>query len=186
MTVCRGYAEAYEVIKANRLKKKLAKEEEAARLLEQKESGTETNEFVCQEGDMVTVSWDARLASTGEQVERNSPIFGTTNRPGKPEVELTVQVGTEVGFEPKSGLRLAISIVCRGKRAGEVTKVICKPSGSGWLKSYDIVSEGGRVLAQMTSEERACKWANDEVCFNIKIVRVTPPRGREAKRRLAV
>lgn len=178
-----SYAEAYKKIKENRIAKKKAKEAMAAEAANPTDSQGADDDFVCQEGDLVTLGWEAKLISTGVGIDRTSPIFGATNRPGKPEVPVEVQVGDGPGFEPKRGLKLAFSLVCKGTRAGDRVTIYSKPKGSGWLKSYDVYSESGKFLTVLSSEEKACKWSEEQVAFELEVVRVRPPAGRENKRR---
>ncbi|GAX81846.1 hypothetical protein CEUSTIGMA_g9274.t1 [Chlamydomonas eustigma] len=179
-----SYEEAYKKIRENRLARKLAKEQAATLSLETPSEGDA--DFVSRDGDVVTVQWEGRLVSNGQLIDRTSPMFGATNKPGGVEVPLDIQLGTTVGFAPKHGLKLAFSLVCGGMKAGETTSVLSKPGGSGWLRSYDIYSSSGKWLCQLGQEERTCSWASEPTIFNLTILKVQPAAGREAKRKLGL
>jgi hypothetical protein len=180
--VCCSYEEAYKKIRENRIARKLAKEQAAAVSLDSPFEGNA--DFVSQDGDVVTVQWEGRLVSNGQLIDRTSPMFGATNKPGGVEIPIDIQLGTTVGFAPKHGLKLAFSLVLGGMKAGETTSVLSKPGGSGWLRSYDIYSSNGKWLCQLGQEERSCSWASESTNFNLTILKVQPAAGREAKRKL--
>ena len=68
--------------------------------------------LISQPGDVVTVAWECALAATGEVVDSSSR--GPMTR------HVQFQMGTDAGFEPKRGLKLAYSLVTEGLAVGEV------------------------------------------------------------------
>ena len=69
--------------------------------------------LVCQPGDVVVVAWECALAATGEVMDSSSK--------GPMPRHMRFQMGTDAGFEPKRGLKLAFSLVTEGLAIGEVS-----------------------------------------------------------------
>ena len=44
-----------------------------------------------------------------------------------------------------------------------------RPSGSGWFRAYEIYSEEGALLSQLTQDEKSSSWAQEETRFQIEV-----------------
>ena len=64
----------------------------------------------------------------------------------------------------------------------QVARVFARPSGSGWFRAFSIYSDQGRMVSQLTHDEKASSWANEETAFDVEVLKITPPRGRESGR----
>ena len=59
---------------------------------------------------MVKLRWTAYLVASGAMADNRSPDSRV----------MSLQIGTDAGFEPKLGLKLAFSYACDGLCVGEV------------------------------------------------------------------
>jgi len=166
VSVCvRASDNPYEQIKANRAARK-----KAAAEAEEEEEELPQADLACQAGDIVEVSWECADTSTGA-------VIDSSTKGGIPR-NMSFQMGTDAGFQPKNGLKLAFNYVCGGLAVGEEARVVSRPSGKGWFKAYEVLSEDGQLLAQLNPEERGASWADTEALFTVEVVKITPPRGR--------
>lgn len=62
-------------------------------------------------------------------------------------------------------------------------RVISRPTGSGWFKAHEVLSEDGQLLAQLNAEEKRAEWAKLEAVFSVEVVNIIPPGGRSRTRR---
>eukprot|EP00899_Mesostigma_viride_P001970 jgi/Mesvir1/11774/Mv00141-RA.1 len=172
-----SYEDAYKAIREQRAKRKAdklkAQEEEYLASLQ----GGQAQESVpAQTGDVVTVRWSAFDEATGQQVDGSRLRGG----PSGAEALVDFQMGLDAGFQPKHGLVLAFNQVLVGCRVGEGGSVYMRPGGSGWFKSYDILDNEGRRLAELTVDERKEPWASRNTRFDVEICKIKPPAGRKA------
>lgn len=68
--------------------------------------------LTCRNGDVVEVAWECVDAATGEVIDSSSR--GPMSR------NISFQMGTDAGFQPKNGLKLAFNYACEGLMVGEV------------------------------------------------------------------
>jgi len=133
----------------------------------------------CQVGDMVSLGWEAVDVASGKVLtsSKNSPDGKRLDK----ERLLSFQMGTDAGFQPKRGLLLAFNFVTEGLKVGEKATVVSRPVGAGWLKGFEVFSEAGAMLAQLTADERREPWAGKETSFTVEVMKIEEPAGREGK-----